>query len=247
MQRPGFSRDSGGFLTALPQPDSGRIALGPAGLDGMLGGGLPSRRLHEIVPASVFQLGAAAGFALALTALSQRKGAVVWIQQGLAALEGGVPYGPGAELFDIVPSRFLLVRTATPRDALWAMEESLRCPGVAVAIAELSGAGEAADLTATRRINLVAEAHGVLPLLLRHQPLCGTSACTTRWRVASAPGRKDGLGGIGGTAFALTLAKNQRGPIGDWHVEWNRNARLFRTAFPVALAAPAENRPHRAA
>lgn len=250
MQRPGLSRDSGRFLASLPGAEDARIELGVPALDQALGGGLGRTRLHEIVPDNVFQLGAAAGFALALTALSRREGAIVWIQQGLAALEGGAPYGPGAELFDIVPSRFLLVRTAHAKDALWAMEESLRCAGIAAAIAEFSGAGEAADLTATRRINLVAQTQGVLPLLLRHQPLAGTSACATRWRVASAPGRQDGLGGLsglGGAGFALTLTKNQRGPAGDWHVEWNRHERLFRAALPVAVAAPAQDRPHRAA
>ena len=241
MRVPGFSAVSGHSSFAE------RIALGPVGLDQALAGGLSSRRLHEIVPATVFQLGAAAGFALGLAALSRRQGAIVWIQQGLAAAEGGAPYGPGAGLFGIASSRFLLVRTAAPKDALWAMEESLRCPGIAAAITELSGAGEAADLTATRRLNLVAEAHGVLPLLLRHQPLRGTSACATRWVVRSAPGSGDGLGGIGRTAFALTLAKNQRGICGDWHVEWNPNERHFRAALPVAVAAPAFDRPHRAA
>jgi protein ImuA len=241
MRIPGLSAVSGAF------PEGARIALGPAGLDRALAGGLCPRRLHEIVPATVFQLGAAAGFALGLAALSRRTGAIVWIQQGLAAAEGGAPYGPGAALFDIAPSRFLLVRTATPKDALWAMEESLRCPGVAVAITELSGAGEAADLTATRRLNLVAESRGVLPLLLRHHSLRGTSACATRWVVRSAPGSGDGLGGIGRTGFALNLAKNQRGICGDWHVEWNPNERHFRAALPVAVVAPAFDRPHRAA
>ncbi|HJR55224.1 MAG TPA: hypothetical protein VJ798_01485 [Rhizomicrobium sp.] len=245
MQKPGLSQDSGRFWTALPKTDGARTALGVPALDGALGGGLACTRLHEIVPANVFQLGAAAGFAVGVAGSAHRQGTLVWIQQGLAAPEGGVPYGPGLELFGIAPSRFLLVRTATLKDALWAMEESLRCPGVGTVLTELSGAG--GDLTATRRLNLVAEAHGVLPLLLRHQPLAGTSACATRWRVASLPGRQDGLGGIGSTAFALSLIKNQRGTTGDWHVKWNRHEKCFRTALPVAVAASAEDRSHRAA
>lgn len=247
MRIPGNTADSGRFLSSYTEEDGTRIPLGPAGLDRALGGGLSTRRLHEIVPDGVFQLGAAAGFALALVALSPRRGAIVWIQQGLAAMEGGAPYGLGAALFDIAPSRFLIVRAPTPKDALWAMEESLRCGGVAAVIAELPGAGEAADLTATRRLNLVAQAHGVLPLLLRHQSLRGTSACATRWVVRSAPGSSDGLGGIGRTAFTLTLAKNQRGICGDWQVEWDSHERHFRTALPVIVAAPAFDRPHRAA
>ena len=250
MAMSGFSLDSGCFLPS--EAEGARIALGPPALDRMLGGGLLPARLHEIVPETIFQLGAAAGFALAIASLalrgglSRRGGAVIWIQQEMAALEGGAPYGPGACLFGIAQKQLLLVKTATAKDALWAMEESLRCPGVGVAIAELAGPGDAADLTATRRLNLVADSHGVLPLLLRHQPLTGTSACATRWQMRSAPGHGDGLGGIGGTAFALTLTKNQRGTTGDWHVEWNPDERLFRTALPGAVAAPAEDRPHRA-
>src|SRR6188768_386300 len=117
MRIVGLPAVSGHFLPS----ETARIALGPAGLDQALAGGLSPRRLHEIVPETIFQLGAAAGFALGLTTVSRRAGAIVWIQQGLAAAEGGVPYSLGAALFDIAPSRFLLVRTATAKDALWAM------------------------------------------------------------------------------------------------------------------------------
>lgn len=233
---------------SLPLPEDGPpFTLGIGALDAALGGGLPARRVHEIVPHAVFQLGSAAGFALGLAARAQRRGALVWIQQGQAAAEGGAPYGSGAGDYGFAASRFLIVKTATPKDALWAAEESLRCSGVAAVIIELQGAGDAADLTATRRLNLVAQEHGALPLLLRQQRVRGTSAAATRWIVRAAPGRGDGLGGIGAAAFALTLDKNRHGPCGDWHVEWNGDERVFRSPLPVAVAAPAAHRPHRAA
>jgi protein ImuA len=216
--------------------------LGPPGL------ALPLGRLHEIVPGGLFHLGAAAGFALALSA--QRCGAVIWIQQEMAALEGGAPYGPGGALFGLEASRLLLVRAKTAKDALWAMEESLRCAGVAAVIGELAGAGEAADLTATRRLNLAMEERAALGLLLRQQPLRGTSACASRWIVRGASGGGDGLGGITRTAFAVTLEKNRTGPCGDYLLEWNDDERCFHdigAALPVAVAAPAADRPHRAA
>ena len=223
------------------------LTLGVAALDSMLGGGVETRRLHEIVPAGPFHLGAAAGFALGLAARMERPGAIVWIQQGIAALEGGAPYAMGLDLFGIAPARQLMQRARAPRDALWAMEESLRCPGVCAVIGEMSGAGEAADLTATRRLNLVAEDHGALPLLLRQQALRGTSACATRWRVHGLAGRGDGFGGIGRTAFMLALEKNRHGSCGDWRVEWDHEQRKFRAAFPVAVASPSLHRPHHAA
>lgn len=234
-----------GSFSTRQGPAAERLPLGPAGLDEALGGGLERGRLHEIVPGGTFHLGAAAGFALALAA--RTSGRVVWIQQDMAALEGGIPYGLGLELFGLTPSRLLIVRTAHARDALWAMEESLRCPGIAAVIGEMAEAGDSADLTATRRLNLVAERQGTLPLLLRQQPLRGTSACATRWQVRAAPGRGDGFGGIGRTAFTLALEKNRHGPCGDWQVEWDHEQRHFRTALPVIVAAAPEHRPHRAA
>jgi protein ImuA len=236
------------FSASLTGDADARLALAPA-LDAVLAGGLDRRRLHEIVPGSLFHLGAAAGFAGALAALSDAKnheGTLVWIQQRMAALEGGTLYGLGGAAFGIATARWLLVETATAKDALWAMEESLRTPGITAVIGEFSGAGDAADLTATRRLNLVLQERATLGLLLRQQPLAGTSAASTRWRVAGARGASDGLPGIGGTAFALTLEKNQRGPCGAWHVEWNGHDRSF-AALPVAVAAPAAQRPRRAA
>ncbi len=225
-----------------------RLCLGAPVPDQILGGGLEMRRLHEIVPEGIFHLGAAAGFALALAAMAGG-GDAVWIQQRLAALEGGAPYGPGSAIFGIVASRWLIVETASAKDALWAMEESLRCPGVGAVVAELCGTGEAADLTATRRLNLVLQerqGRTALGLLLRQRPLMG-SACATRWRVASAPGSSDRLGGIGRPAFALTLEKNRHGPCGGWRLEWNHEQRNFHAALPVALAAAPGDRSYRAA
>jgi protein ImuA len=225
----------------FPDDSAAWLALGPSGL------GLRAGHLHEIVPDGIFHLGAATGFALGLAAQLRRPGALIWIQQDMAALEGGQPYGPGGALFGFDPARLLLVRTATAKDALWAMEESLRCPGVAAVIGELSGAGDAADLTATRRLNLAMQARDILGLLLRQQPLRGTSACASRWIVRATHGRGDGFGGLGRTAFALTLEKNRHGPCGGFTLEWNDDERCFRAALPVAVAAPAADRPHRAA
>jgi protein ImuA len=208
---------------------------------------LSASHLHEIVPGGLFHLGAAAGFALGLAAQLPASGRIVWIQQDMAALEGGQPYGMGGTEFGFAPSRFLLVRTATAKDALWAMEESLRTAGIAAVIGELSGAGDAADLTATRRLGLVLQERKTLGLLLRQQPLRGTSACATRWCVRAAAGSGDGFGGMGRAAFDLTLEKNRHGPCGRFRLEWNQDARCFRAALPVAMAAPSFDRPHRAA
>ena len=104
-----------------------------------------------------------------------------------AAGEGGGPYGPGLDLFGMASARLLVLRVPKPVDVLWAMEEALRCRALACVIAELTGDGAAADLTATRRLALAAR-EGVsaqnsgFGLLLRHRATSMPSAAATRWR-----------------------------------------------------------------
>ena len=93
------------------------------------------------------------------------------------------------------------------------MEEALKCRALATVVAELT---DDADLTATRRLSLAARDGGALGLLLRHKPSDAPSAARTRWQVAPAPSRPDEFGGLGRTAFSLSLTRNRRGPCGAW-------------------------------
>ena len=99
---------------------------------------------------------------------------MLWIATEFARREGGGPYGPGLDLFGLSPARLLVLNVSRPADVLWAMEEGLRCRALACVIAELTGEGAEADLTATRRLSLAAR-EGVsarvsgLGLLIRHR------------------------------------------------------------------------------
>jgi len=162
--------------------------LGVPALDAALQGGLAVGALHELAPASELQLGAAFGFALALTALATAKDGrqVLCITTEFAAREGGAPYGVGLDLFGLPLERLLILRVAHPRDALWGFEEGLKCRALAAVLAELPEEGAAADFTATRRLALAAQAGGGLGLLLRHRRYPLPSAAMTRWQVAAA-------------------------------------------------------------
>ena len=67
-------------------------------IDAALGGGLACAALHEL-SATPVHLGAAAGFALALAALSPAKKAkqTLWIATDFGMLEAGALYGPGLD------------------------------------------------------------------------------------------------------------------------------------------------------
>ena len=210
--------------------------------DGVLKGGLSLSELHELTPAGPAHHGAALGFALALAALAPSQGAIVFVQQDFAALEGAQLYGLGGAPFGIDPARFLLVRAATPKDALWAMEEALKTRGLAAIIGELAERGEAADLTATRRLSLAAQKGGSLALLLRQYAWAEPSAAATRWQIAGALGATDEFGGLGATAFSLTLMKNRRGACGTWVLQWDQDAKRFFPALSGAVAQAAVDR-----
>ena len=210
--------------------------------DTALKGGLALEELHELAPAGSCHGGAALGFALALAALAPaRQACIVFVQQDFAALEGGELYGLGCDLFGLNLARLLVVRTASPRETLWAMEEALKTGGIAAVIGELAQSGKAADLTATRRLSLAAQKGGSLALLLRQRACPEPSAAATRWQVAAAPGAADRFGGLGRTAFRLSLTKNRRGPCGSWVLQWDRHGACF-LALPLAMAAPSCDR-----
>jgi protein ImuA len=219
-------------------------------IDAALGGGLACGALHELAPAAPIHLATASGFAMALAArASGRRGQVLWIATDFAAGEAGAPYGPGLDLFGLASDRLLLLHVPRPADVLWAMEEALRCGALACVIAELTGAGEAADLTATRRLTLAArEGAGAqgLSLLIRHRATPAPSAAATRWQIAASPSEPDAYGGLGATRFDLTLRKNRRGPSGRWIIEWNHHECAFRPAVSVGVVEAALDRPDRA-
>jgi len=154
---------------------------------------LGSVSLCEIIPAHPRAAAAAAGFicALALRAAAARPGAgVVWIAEDMAAREIGLPYGKGLEARGFDPARLVFVKTRSPRETLWAMEEALKSRAVAI-VAESWIAPRAYDLTASRRLLLTARRGGGLGLLLLPRASGEAARLTTaaplRFEVAASP------------------------------------------------------------
>ncbi len=72
-------------------------------------------------------------------------------------------YPPAAVRLGIEPANLLVVRPENQADELWALTQTLRCPGVAATIVQLDRL-ESHDF---RRLQLAVESHGALGLLLR--------------------------------------------------------------------------------
>src|SRR6185503_20260759 len=157
---------------------------------------LPCAALHEL-SAAALHLGAAAGFALILAALARDGGKeTLWITTDFGTLETGALYGPGLDQLGLATERLLIAHVTRPVDALFAMEEALKCRALATVVAEFP---DAPDLTATRRLALAARDGGGLGLLLCHKLTTAPSVARTRWQVAPAPSQPDEFGGLGRT------------------------------------------------
>jgi protein ImuA len=207
------------------------VPVGVPAIDALLPeGGLLSGAVHEIEagPTPSGRVaphdGAALGFAAHLLgrfAATKPGGTLLWCRRPFGTFDAP-PYAPAlAAWFD--PARLLLVTVRRDEDLFWAMEEGLRCPGMAAVLGET----RAADPTAGRRLSLAAEKSGVPALLLRAQPAPAQGICTTRWRIASAASRSTpGLSDVGPARWRLSLRRNRFGtPSAEetptWIVEWN--------------------------
>jgi protein ImuA len=138
---------------------------------------------------------------------------LLWVQQRMAILESGRIHPPG------LPSQNLIhVDARDARDALWAMEEGLRCAALSAVIGELWGDPRALDFTATRRLAVAAERSSVPCWLVRLGGTANLSGARMRWRVGSAPSLANPLDGKapGAPAWDAELFRARGFPPGRW-------------------------------
>lgn len=157
--------------------------------------------------------------AFALFQAARLAGPLVWIIPAHAPqmpMLRGLPDGVGARLH--------LVRPAREADLLWATEESLRSPGVALVIAEPE---KPLSLIAGRRLQLAAEAGRTMGLMLIREGQ-GSNAAETRWHAAPLSG-----GGGDSTLHRWSLTKNKQGTVGDWTLDWDGETAAFDLVSPA--------------
>jgi protein ImuA len=217
------------------------LSLGMAGVHAHLPGpGLACGVLHEIAAAAHGDRPAAFGFVFALVAaaLRARPGPTVLVVQRRCLTDFGAPYGHGLAQLGLDPGRLLLIGTGSEKDALWALEETLRSPARPAMVA--GAIAGSLDLTTSRRLNLAAASHATPLVLLRSSSATGTSAAATRWRIASAPAALDAFGAFAHPRWGLALERCRNGRTGKWLIEWDHVAHRFRLVEGVADRTPVE-------
>jgi len=208
--------------------------------------GLAAQPFHsEIFAPAGEASGAGLALALARDAMTSAAGEgddtrqVLWVQDRAAIKRGGRPCLAG--LPQDLAHRLIHVAAATPEDALFALEEGLKCRELACVIGEIAGNPKALSFTASRRLSLTAEKHGVRLWLVRLDAAPDLSSARMRWQARaapSAPGRWDAAAPGPATWHAELFRARTHAP-GQWSLSDDAGTlRLASEPDPDTLAAP---------
>src|SRR3954466_8119197 len=228
-----------------------RVALGHAGADATLRGGLAAAAVHEVF-AEGHQSAAATGFIAGLAGRLSPRRPLVWVRQDFSEIESGALSMSGLTEFGLDPRALVTVRAADVDAALRTTADALACDALGAVVLEVWGNARQLDLVASRKLTLAAQASGVTALLLRMAAAPQPSTAATRWIVRAAhsppapPFTPVAAHVWGAPVFEAQLVRNRHGPVGRWIMEWKCDECLFGTpaAYPQSVAATAAHRPH---
>ena len=142
------------------------LASGFAELDRELpGGGWPLGQLIELL-ADDAGIGELSLLAPALAQLAQARRCTVWVlpvdatratsrSPEAQAVHAAIPYAPALATAGLDLARTIFVKPATPREGLWAVEQSLRARHLGAVVGWLPSGGDG-DFRALRRLHLLA-------------------------------------------------------------------------------------------
>src|SRR5688572_17427077 len=193
----------------------------------------PTGAIHELLTEAPEHTAASGGFMAALlAALMQQGGACIWISTSRRY------FPPALKAFGVEPDRFVFIDLNRERDVLWALEECLKCEGLAAVIADLAEI----SFTQSLRLQLAVEQSRVTGFILRTNPRkLNQIASTAQWRITPMPSQLDeGMPGVGFPRWQVELLKVRNGKAGKWKVEWSsgRFAVLPEHLVPVVSGQP---------
>ena len=169
------------------------VPSGFAALDAELpGGGWPAGVLTELLPEHA-GIGEVRALGPALARLSHAGRWIAWIAPPY------LPYAPALEAAGIDLARVMVVRTRSPQDALWAIEQALQSGACGAVL----GWPEKSSFAQLRRLQIAAEGSPALAFLFR-SPLAAREASPAALRLH--------LQGMKGE-LAVRILKRRGGPL----------------------------------
>lgn len=185
----------------------------------------PKGSVHEFVFENREQNAATCGFIEGLLShLMERGGVCVWIDTFRTL------FPPAARSFGVEPAHIVFVQMPGQRQALWAVEEALKCKSLSVVVAELYDL----NFVQSRRLQLAVEESKVTGVIIHPKSRAiGTTSCAARWQVRSLPSKLDaGVPGIGYPRWEVELLKVRNGNPGCWQLEWSEKGFSFGKQAP---------------
>lgn len=180
----------------------------------------PLGAVHEFLCDDDEGAAATVGFVSGITAtLTRNKGHVLWIGRDCLV------HPPALKVFGLQPEKIIFIELAREKDALWAVEEALKCSSVAAVVGEVSSL----DFTSSRRLQLAVEKSKVTAFLFRHRlRKLNTTASLTRWKVTSIGSEwMDDISSVGFARWQVELLRVRNGRTGKWQVEWTDKGLQF--------------------
>lgn len=178
--------------------------------------GLSLGSLHEVIEAG--QASEFAGTATFFTAgiAARLKGPVLW------CLTRRDLFAPGLAQVGLHPDRIVYAETCRDADVLPLIEEGLHQKGLAAVVGEVSRLG----LTASRRLQVAAEASGVPALIIRRWWTVAQkdltklpTAASTRWHVSPVPSEIVPAGGLKRGRWQIELVRCRGADPRSWILE----------------------------
>jgi len=196
-------------------PPAGQVkgmGLGP--LEGAFPNGVfPTGCVHEMLCPSPEHTAATVGLIGGLlSTLMKQGGACIWISTARKL------FPPALKAFSVTPDRIIFIDVQRDRDVLWAMEEALKCEGLAAVIAEV----REISFAQSRRLQLAVEDSKVTGFLLRtDMKKLSSTICVARWQVSPLPSEPEpGLPGVSFPRWQVDLLRVRNGTSGTWQLEW---------------------------
>lgn len=203
-------------------------ALGPI-KNAFAGNSFPVRGTHEFISHTLEDVATTYGFITSILAsLMQNGRACIWLGNTQTI------FPPALKAFGIAPEKVIFIQLKKEKELLWAMEEALRCDGLAAVLGEV----KELSFIASRRLQLAVEKSGVTGFVVRTNPRSiSANACITRWKITALPGElEQGLPGVGFPRWNVSLLKVRNGKPGNWQIE-SRAGRLIHIYKTASIAA----------
>ncbi len=216
-------------IAGLQQPSGQGINMGLDAVEKAFPGRVfPTGAVHEFISHAPQDGAATNGFITGvLSRLLQRGGFCLWVgtQRNL--------YPPALKSFGIAPEKIIFIEVRRQKELLWAVEEGLRCEGLAAVVGELQDL----DFIQSRKLQLAVEQSRVTGFIHRFRPQSENAvACVARWKIKPLASLvEEGLPGVGHPRWAVELLRVRNGKPGSWQVEWSGGC--FQVARP-ALHTP---------